>query len=294
MSKVAFIGLGQMGSPMSLNILKKGHQVTVYDISEDAVSQLVSQGAVAASSPAQAAADAEFIITMLPNGKLVETVAFGDNGFVSVMKQGALFIDMSTISPFESDALREKITKSGKEMMECPVGRTSADAKTGTLLLLAGGRADQIAKAKDILMCMGNEMIDAGGPGMGIRLKIVNNFMSIALNGLSAEAAVLCEAMGLSLDVAVKMMQGTPAIKSHFTTTWQNKVLKGDISPAFMVDLAHKDLGIALDIGNRLHVPMVMGAACREIYNQASAFGLGRQDWTSILIHLRNMQKGKN
>lgn len=82
------------------------------------------------------------------------------------------------------------------------------------------------------------------------------------------------------------------AARSHFTTTWQAKVLKGDVSPAFMVDLAHKDLGIALDVANRLHVPMVMGAASREIYSQASAFGHGREDWTSILVHLRSMQKG--
>lgn len=292
MSEVAFIGLGQMGSPMSTNILKKGHHVTVYDINPDAVAKLVALGAKSGKTPAQAAKGADFIITMLPNGKLVEEVAFGKEGFVASMKEGALHIDMSTISPFENDAIRAKIEKAGHEMMECPVGRTSADAVTGTLLLLAGGTKEQIARAKEVLLCMGNEMIDAGGPGMGIRLKIVNNFMSIALNALSAEAAVLCEAMGLSLNTAIEMMKGTPAIRSHFTTTWQAKVLKGDLSPAFMVDLAHKDLGIALDIGNRLHVPMVMGAACREIYNQTSAFGYGRKDWTSVLTHLRQMQKG--
>ena len=292
MSVVGFIGLGQMGSPMSSNILRKGNQVKVYDISKDAVAKLVSEGAVAASSPADAAADCDFVITMLPNGTLVKDVVFGENGILTTLKQDALYIDMSTINPFESDEIRGQVEKSGHEMMECPVGRTSADAVTGTLLLLAGGKPEQIEKARNVLMCMGNEMIDAGGPGMGIRLKIVNNYMSIALNGLSAEAAVLCESMGLSLDVAIKMMSGTPAIKSHFLTTWQAKILKGDISPAFMIDLAHKDLGIALDIANKLHAPLSMGAACREIYSSASAFGLGRKDWTAILKHLRSMQKG--
>ena len=292
MSEVAFIGLGQMGLPMASNILKRGHRLTVYDINPDAVAKLTAFGARGANTPRDCVAGADFIITMLPNGKLVEAVAFGDNGFAGAMKEGSLFIDMSTISPFENGAIRTRIEKAGHSMMECPVGRTSADAVTGTLLLLAGGTQDQIKKAHDLLLCMGNELIDAGGPGMGIRLKIVNNFMSIALNALSAETAVLCESMGLSLNVAIDMMKGTPAIRSHFTTTWQNKVLKGDLTPAFMVDLAHKDLGIALDIGNKLHVPMVMGAACREIYNQASGFGFGRKDWTSILVYLRNMQKG--
>lgn len=289
---VGFIGLGQMGKPMATNILKKGYAVKVFDINENAVNSLVELGATGCKSPKEVAVNTDFIITMLPNGKLVSDVVFGTNGFISSLSNDALYIDMSTINPYESDEIRKKIKALGKDMMECPVGRTSADAVTGTLLLLAGGTKEQIEKAHDVLMCMGNQIIDAGGPGMGIRLKIVNNFMSIALNSLSAEAAVLCESMGLSLNIAIEMMKGTPAIKSHFLTTWQAKVLNGDTSPAFMVDLAHKDLGIALNIANKLHVPMTMGAAAREIYNSASAFGHGREDWTSILNHLRNLQKG--
>lgn len=292
MSTVGFIGLGQMGFPMSSNILKKGHQVKVYDINQAAVDKLTAQGAVGVASPAEAAQDSDFVITMLPNGALVANAVLGENGICSTLGKDAIIIDMSTINPYESDDIRAKVEAKGLQMMECPVGRTSADAVTGNLLLLAGGRPEQIEKARDVLMCMGSEMIDAGGPGMGIRLKIVNNFMSIALNSLSAEAAVLCESMGLSLDTAIKMMQGTPAIKSHFMTTWQAKVLKGNIEPAFMVDLAHKDLGIALDIANKLHVPMFMGAAAREIYSQTSAHGYGRKDWTSVLCYIRKMQQG--
>lgn len=292
MSTVGFIGLGQMGFPMSSNILKKGHQVKVYDINQAAVDKLTAQGAVGVASPAEAAQDSDFVITMLPNGALVANAVLGENGICSTLGKDAIIIDMSTINPYESDDIRAQVEAKGLQMMECPVGRTSADAVTGNLLLLAGGRPEQIEKARDVLMCMGSEMIDAGGPGMGIRLKIVNNFMSIALNSLSAEAAVLCESMGLSLDTAIKMMQGTPAIKSHFMTTWQAKVLKGNIEPAFMVDLAHKDLGIALDIANKLHVPMFMGAAAREIYSQTSAHGYGRKDWTSVLCYIRKMQQG--
>lgn len=292
MSKVLFIGLGQMGNPMATNILKKGHDVTVYDICKDAVQKLVSIGAKATDDLRNAVKGQDFIITMLPNGQLVKNVVLGDDGLINYIDKSTYYIDMSTINPFESDEIRGHFSAKGLNMMDCPVGRTSLDAITGTLLILAGGTKEQIEKAKDVLLCMGNEIIDAGGPGMGIRLKIVNNYMSIALNGLSAEAAVLCESMGLSLDVAINMMKGTPAIKSHFTTTWQNKVLKGDESPAFMLDLSHKDLGIALDIANKLHVPMAMGAACREMYNQASAFGYGRKDWTSMLNHLRKLQKG--
>lgn len=293
MATVGFIGLGQMGAPMAANILKHGYTVKVYDINQQAVANLQALGAIGCSKAAEAASSCDFVITMLPNGSLVKSVLFGQDNVAQALDKSTLFIDMSTISPFESDEIRKQLASLDREMMDCPVGRTSADAITGTLLLLAGGTAEQIARVKDVLLCMGNDIVDAGGPGMGIRLKIVNNYMSITLNALSAEAAVLCESMGLDLQTAIHMMSGTAAGKGHFTTTWPGKVLKGDISPAFMVDLAHKDLGIALDIGNKLHAPLFMGAACRELYNSASIYGFGRKDWTALLVHLRNLQAGK-
>ncbi len=287
MSAIAFIGLGQMGAPMAKNLLKQGHQLNVFDVNPQAVQALVESGARAAATPAQAATDAEFVITMLPNGDLVRSVLFGEHGVCEGLSRDALVIDMSTIHPLQTDALIRDMTEQGFSLMDVPVGRTSDHAIAGTLLLLAGGTAPQIERATPVLMAMGNELINAGGPGMGIRVKLINNYMSIALNALSAEAAVLCEALGLSFDVALKVMSGTPAGKGHFTTSWPNKVLKGDLSPAFMIDLAHKDLGIALDVANQLHVPMPLGAASREVYNQARAAGRGREDWTAILEQVR-------
>lgn len=287
MSAIAFIGLGQMGAPMASNLLKQGHQLHVYDVNPQAVQALVEKGAASAATPADAARGAEFIITMLPNGDLVRAVLFGENGVCDGLSRDALVIDMSTIHPLQTDKLIAEMVERGFSMMDAPVGRTSDHAIAGTLLLLAGGTSQQVEHATPVLMAMGNELIEAGGPGMGIRVKLINNYMSIALNALSSEAAVLCEALGLAFDVALKVMSGTPAGKGHFTTSWPNKVLKGDLSPAFMIDLAHKDLGIALDVANQLHVPMPLGAASREVYNQARAAGRGREDWTAILEQVR-------
>lgn len=287
MASIAFIGLGQMGQPMALNLLRKGHHVWAYDIDKQAVENVMREGAVGCHSPAHAAQFAEFVITMLPNGDLVRSVLFGEQGICESLSPQALVIDMSTIHPLQTDKLIADMHAKGLDMMDCPVGRTSDHAIAGTLLLLAGGTAQQVERATPVLMAMGNELINAGGPGMGIRVKLINNYMSIALNALSAEAAVLCEALGLSFDVALQVMSGTPAGKGHFTTSWPNKVLKGDLSPAFMIDLAHKDLGIALDVANQLHVPMPLGAASREVYNQARAAGRGREDWTAILEQVR-------
>ncbi|AST82014.1 TPA: sulfolactaldehyde 3-reductase [Citrobacter freundii] len=294
MAVIAFIGLGQMGAPMASNLLKQGHQLSVFDVNADAVQRLVEKGAQPARSPAQAAEGAEFVITMLPNGDLVRRVLLGEEGVCESLSPQALVIDMSTIHPLQTDKLIAELHAKGFAMMDVPVGRTSDHAVAGTLLLLAGGTPDQVERATPVLMAMGNELINAGGPGMGIRVKLINNYMSIALNALSAEAAVLCEALGLSFDVALQVMSGTPAGKGHFTTSWPNKVLKGDLSPAFMIDLAHKDLGIALDVANQLHVPVPLGAASREVYNQARAAGRGREDWTAILEQVRTTAGLKN
>lgn len=294
MAVIAFIGLGQMGAPMASNLLKQGHQLSVFDVDADAVQRLVEKGAQPARSPAQSAEGAEFVITMLPNGDLVRRVLLGEEGVCESLSPQALVIDMSTIHPLQTDKLIAELHAKGFAMMDVPVGRTSDHAVAGTLLLLAGGTPDQVEHATPVLMAMGNELINAGGPGMGIRVKLINNYMSIALNALSAEAAVLCEALGLSFDVALQVMSGTPAGKGHFTTSWPNKVLKGDLSPAFMIDLAHKDLGIALDVANQLHVPVPLGAASREVYNQARAAGRGREDWTAILEQVRMTAGLKN
>jgi len=282
MSNIAFIGLGQMGTPMATNLIKGGHNVRVFDISSDAINNMVAVGATAAKSVAEAALDVEFIITMLPNGALVREVLLGEQGITTTMNKDALLIDMSTIHPFETDALIKDMADLGFEMMESPVGRTSDHAVRGELLILAGGTKHQIQRAQPLFDCMGSETVDAGGPGKGIRVKIINNYMSIALNALSAEAATLSEAIGLDFDVSLSVMKGTPAGNGHFTTTWPGKVLSGDLSPAFMVDLAHKDLDIALDLANQANVDMPCGAGSKKLYENAHDAGRGRQDWSSV------------
>ncbi|EPJ9226703.1 sulfolactaldehyde 3-reductase [Klebsiella oxytoca] len=292
MTTIAFLGLGQMGSPMANNLLQKGHAIRVYDVNQQAVNEIVQNGAKASITPAQAAEGADFVITMLPNGDIVRHVLLGKEGVSETLSRDALVIDMSTIHPLQTQVLINDMKEKGLSMMDAPVGRTSLNAIDGTLLILAGGTSEQIERARPILMCMGNELVEAGGPGMGIRLKLINNYMSIALNALSAEAAVLCESLDLNLDIAIKVMSGTAAGKGHFTTTWPGKVLKGDLSPAFMVDLALKDLRIAVDVAQQTGAPLNMGIAAESYYSSASENGRGRQDWSALLSQVR-LQAGR-
>ncbi len=289
MVNVAFIGLGTMGLPMARNIIEGGHSVTGFDLSTDALNQHEAYGGKVSGSAAEAAKGAEIVITMVPKGIHVRSALFDAGGVLEGIESGALVIDMSTIHPFDTDSIRKDLQSKGISMIDAPVGRTSMHAEQGKLLIMAGGEASDIERATPVLERMGETIIDCGGPGMGSRMKIINNYLSISLNALTAEALSLAESTGLKVDKAIEVMSGTPAGQGHMSTTYPAKVLQGDLSPAFMLDLAHKDLGLALDLANDLKVPMPLGAAAREVYTVARGKGRGTEDWTAIYAMVREM-----
>jgi 4-hydroxybutyrate dehydrogenase/sulfolactaldehyde 3-reductase len=286
MKKVAFIGLGLMGLSMARNIMKAGHTVVGFDRKASQMQLHVANGGEIADSAALATAGADFVITMLPVGSIVTSAIFGEQGIAETLADDAIFIDMSTIHPLESDDIREELKRRGKTMIDAPVGRTSVEAAIGKCLIMAGGSADSLLQARPIFECMGDTIIDCGGTGTGIRMKIVNNFMTTALNALSAECLTLSDKVGLNRDLAIEVMSGTAAIKSHMLTTYPAKVLKNDLSPAFAIDLANKDLLISLDLGKRYGINMAMGQAASTVYKEAQDMGLGNQDWTSLYAML--------
>ncbi len=275
MKKVAFIGLGLMGLSMARNIIKAGHTVVGFDREASQMQLHVANGGEIADSAALATAGADFVITMLPVGSIVTSAIFGEQGIAETLADDAIFIDMSTIHPLESDDIREELKRRGKTMIDAPVGRTSVEAAIGKCLIMAGGSADSLLQARPIFECMGDTIIDCGGTGTGIRMKIVNNFMTTALNALSAECLTLSDKVGLNRDLAIEVMSGTAAIKSHMLTTYPAKVLKNDLSPAFAIDLANKDLLISLDLGKRYGINMAMGQAASTVYKEAQDMGLG-------------------
>ena len=289
MADIAFIGLGTMGLPMSGHLIKGGHSVAGFDLNPDAVEKHRANGGTAAASPAVAAARAEFVITMLPDAPDIRAALFGDEGAAAAMEGGALYIDMSTINPLESDALRETLAGMGIAMVDAPVGRPSTAAIEAKSLIMAGGEKADIARVRPLFGLLGATIVDCGGPGMGHRMKTVNNYLSTAACVLTAEALTLSDAIGLDRDIAVEVMMGTPAGRGQLGTIYPDKALKGDLSPAFMIDLAHKDIGIALDLAATVNVPLMAGAAARQLYSVARARGRGRDDWTAVYPVLREM-----
>ena len=147
MTKIGFIGLGTMGGPMAANIIKGGHKVKGFDISEKLINAHVANDGIAANSPSDAANDCDFLFTMLPNSEHVKQVLFDKNGAVETLKNSAIVIDMSTIHPLETDDIRSKLNDNNVSMIDCPIGRTSVEARLGKSLLMLGGEKNDIIKA---------------------------------------------------------------------------------------------------------------------------------------------------
>ena len=284
---VAFIGLGTMGHPMALNVMKGGFALRAFDIVPSAVDALTAAGATPAGSPAEAARGADIVITMLPNSSHVDEAVFGANGVAEGIAPDALYIDMSTIAPAMTDSLARRLAERRVRMVDAPVGRQQQHAVQGKLLIMIGGEASDVERARPVLERMGDTIVHCGPIGAGSRMKIVNNFMSITLNATTAEALTLAEASGLDVEVARNVMLGTVAGTGHMGTTYPAKVLKGDLAPGFMVDLALKDLRLAIELGESLGLSLENGRTAERAYVEAARGGHGRHDWTALYAHAR-------
>ena len=287
MAKIGFIGLGTMGLCMARNLLLSGHKVIGFDFAKVAMDAHIANGGEIAISAAEASAEADFVITMLPNGEAVKKAVLGSNGVAKELPKGSLFIDMSTIHPLETDQIRQDLLDHGISMVDAPVGRTSVEAELGKSLFMVGAEKCDFDAVQPILACMGDTFIDCGGPGTGSRMKIVNNLMTTSLNVLTAQVLTFSEATGLDQNIALEVMGGTAAGRGHMSTTYPSKVLKGDLEPAFMIDLAKKDLGIAIKFSKTLGVPISLAIEAEKIYTDAQADGRGQQDWTAIFDMLQ-------
>ena len=282
MSRIGFIGVGVMGMPMARNLMENGHRVRAFDLDADALADIVRSGAEAAGSARHAADGAEFVVTMLPTGDHVAAAVFGSDGAAESLGPDSLLIDMSTGLPAHFDALARRLESKGLRVIDAPVGRTSKDAEEGTLLIMVGGEAEDASRARPFLECMGDTIVHCGPRGAGIRTKLVNNYLSIVSNVAVAEALDIAESAGLDRDIVVEVLMGTTAGRGHLGTTYPAKVLAGDLEPGFMIDLARKDLDLALQMGADAGASLQMGAAARPFYDRAHRQGLGRRDWTAI------------
>ena len=289
--KVGFIGLGVMGGPMAANILKGGHQLTVYDRSLEAVERLVQAGAKAASSPKEVGAASEIVVTMLPEPQHVEQVVLGKDGLAESLQPGGIVIDMSTIDPQTSQRVGDELRKRGFEMVDSPVGKTSEHAATGTLTLMVGGNPAAIEHAMPVLKCMGTDTFLCGGPGMGHAMKITNNLLATTIMVANTEVLAIGIKSGLTLELMQEVMRTTMAWNQQLAVAMPKKAFLGDDSPGFAVRLACKDVRLACDLAEAQGFKAEVGRAAQSTMEKAIAMGLGERD-TAALMKIREDQLG--
>ena len=280
--RIGFIGLGNMGRPMASNLARKGFPLVVFDVNPIPVRQLEQLGARAAADAPDVARESDIVVTMLPDSASVDEVLLGAGGVLAHLRAGSAVMDMSTIDPLLTDRVAAAASDKGITFVDAPVGRLASHAERGESLFMVGAAANAFARVKPLLDAMGTTIHHCGGPGTGIRTKLVNNYLAIVSCAFNAEALALSQRFGLSLDKTLDVVHGTTATNGQLKIAWAAKVLKGDTEPGFTIDLAHKDLTLIVDAANAVRVPMPIGAAARESFSAARVQGQGAKDFSAM------------
>ncbi len=279
---IGFIGLGAMGRGMAANCVKKGFRLIVHDINPQPVAALVQLGARAAKDLADLAASCSVIVTVLPTGREVDQIVLAPGGVFDHAKPGTLVMDLSTIDPSTSDTLHMEAKRRGFKAVDAPIGRLAWHADRGESLFMVGAEKADFEHVKPLLEAMGSTIHHCGPGGAGTRTKLVNNYLAITLTQLNAEALALSQRFGLDLSKTLDVIHGTTATNGQLKINFPNKVLAGDTSPGFTIDLAHKDLSLIVDAANAARLPMPIAATAREAFSTARARGFGGQDFSAM------------
>ena len=291
MAIIAFIGVGNMGVGMALNLVKAGHEVWAFDLSADALARVVVGGATAATSAADAAAGADVIITMLPAGSHVRAAYEGD--LFAVAQPHAILIDCSTIDVATAKAMGEAAASKGLAMVDAPVSGGTAAADGGTLTFMVGGPDAAFATAQPILEKMGKAVIHAGGAGMGQAAKICNNMILGATMVATAEAFVLAEKLGLEaqtfFDISSKASGQSWSMTSYCPVPGPVPTAPSncDYAGGFAAALMLKDLKLACQAAQGAGASVPMGAEAEALYQLFVNNGGAATDFSGIIRLLR-------
>ena len=281
--KVGFIGVGNMGGPMCRNIIRNtNHEVIVFDLNADAVKACTDLGAGAGASVADVAARCDVVITSLPLPRIVEAVALGSDGIAENAPPGSVFIDLSTNAPATAKRLAAGLAAKGIAMLEAPVSGGTARAKDGTIVIMVGGEAAVFEQQLPLLKSFSGEVIHLGEIGFGSTAKLINNMLAFCNAAAAAEALMIGKRSGIDLrklDAVIRNASGMSAGYANLST----KAFKGDFQASFALDLAHKDLRLALEMADELGVPGMIAPQVMNLMRMARGMGWGGDDSSSVV-----------
>ena len=289
MKNIGFIGVGTMGFPMALNLINKGHSLSFYDpfTNNKTIEALIEAGAKQEKTIADLCKSKDFLISMLPIGENVKEVALGEGGIINQDNTDLIYIDMSTILPADSIDVSKQLQTKNIQMFDAPVARLVNNAIDGTLLIMVGGSLQDFPKIEEILKCMGSDVVYCGTIGSGSKMKIINNYMSIVSNIVTAETLSLVHKSGIDQKLAIELMSTTAAGKGHMNFTYSNKVLKNDVGPGFKNVLALKDLRLAIEHGESEGIELTSGKSVLNIYEKAMDTKYKDLDWTAMFNFIK-------
>lgn len=290
--KIGFIGLGIMGQGMVRNLLAKGFVVYIWNRTHPKMDPLIELGAIAATSPADVASHADIIITCVSDTPDVEHVMLQANGVIFGAKPGNLVIDMSTISPEVTRRLAQAFADRGVQMLDAPISGGSEGAAKGTLSIMVGGDAAQVARAMPVFEAMGKAITHVGPIGAGQTVKLVNQILVVVTMLGVGEALLFAQAGGLDLNKTLEAVtQG--AAGSWMLSNRGPQVVQRDWRPGFTIDLQQKDLRLVLEAADQLGVPMLGTSMVFNLYRTLQQQGLGLEGNHALvkaLEHLAGLQ----
>jgi 3-hydroxyisobutyrate dehydrogenase len=292
--RVAFLGLGIMGSRMANRLVDAGFQLTVWNRTHSTAEQFCAEhaGVRLAHTPGEAGAQADMVVSMVVDGPQVDQVLLGDDGVAAAARPGTLCIDCSTIGPSWTREIADRLGEHGVRMIDAPVTGSSPRAEDGTLTIMAGGSDDDVARARPALEAMGTTIVHAGALGHGQMIKLINNAVAATNAAVLGEALVFGAKAGLDLEALTQVM-GAGSGNSTMLELKARPMREHDYSTLFKLDHMLKDVRLCLDEGAEIGAPFTYAALTRELLIAASGRGRGDDDFAAVIEALEALANQK-
>jgi 3-hydroxyisobutyrate dehydrogenase len=290
--KIAFIGTGIMGAPMALNLLRAGYSLTVHSRTKSKAQPVIEAGAVWAQTCAQAASEADIVITCVTDTGDVEKVLLGSDGVIESAHEGLICIDMSTISPEATKKIGAELGKRGVHLLDAPISGGQIGAIEAKLSIMIGGKKEIVEKVRPILKAVGRAITYCGPLGSGQTTKLANQIMVIHTIMSISEGLAFAEKAGLDMQTTLDATCAGAA-GSHSLKALGPKIIAGDMKPAFMVDLQLKDLNLVMEYAERINQPLPGVALASELLAKLSVQGRGKDGTQALVDVIRQLGPAK-
>ncbi|AHN20703.1 NAD(P)-dependent oxidoreductase [Lysinibacillus varians] len=286
--KLGFIGLGNMGLPMSINLLRAGYEVYGFDTNAKAMEQFIAEGGIGLATSQAVVKQSEVIMTSLPTPQVVEHVYTSEDGILQHAKQGSLLIDFSTVNPELNDSLHKKAQSLGLRYLGAPVSGGVIGAINATLTIMIGGEEKDYQRGVGIFEIVGKNIFHLGtSPSVGTRIKLLNNLMIGFYTQAVAETIVLGESMGVAADTLYEVLSNSYGQSRIYERNYLEYMKNENYEPGFSTNLLLKDLRLAKNMADEAGVPLLIGEQLVNLYNDISAEGFGENDMSAAYLSLK-------